>query len=195
MRVTEGQSTKALAVLALAVPVLLVSANVSAERFNSTNYTIDASVGNSFGGGSSASSYKLVSSGGEALVGDGSSGSYRLGSGYIAQTEKSMQLNVQPENLQLHYPIDEPVGVRLLDNTDGTGAATLVSTPSRVAGKLGQAVSFDGSTQYGTATGQRALDVDTSESRTISGWLKAGVQSQQAFIVCLLYTSPSPRDS
>lgn len=147
---------------------------VAADRFNSTNYTIDASVSNSFGGATSSTSYKMESSGGEAVIGNGQAGSYKLGQGYIAQLEKTLQLNVQPEHLLVHYPMEEPVGTRLYDNTAGVIHSSLVGSPVRGAGKIGQAVAFDGVNHYSTAGGQRTLDIDPSEAKTFSVWMKTG---------------------
>ncbi len=183
MRVSGSIGPIIVLVLGTAVPAVLLSSAVGAERYTSSNYTIDASVGNTFGGSTGSTNYKMVTSGGEAVVGNGASGSYRLGSGYIAGLERSIQLNVQPANLQLQYPMDELSGTRLLDNASGTTAARLVNGPTREAGKIGQAVNFNGSNHYATAGGQRDLDVDPGEARTFSAWFKAGAQSQQTYLL------------
>lgn len=75
-----------------------------ATRYTSPNYTIDASVGNSFGGSTDSGSYQLVASGGESIVGDGSGGSYILDQGYVAQLANSLQLVVTPS--VLNFPSD-----------------------------------------------------------------------------------------
>ncbi len=183
MRVSGSIRPIAVLVLGTAVPAFLLTSAVGAERYISSNYTIDASVGNSFGGSTGSTNYKMVTSGGEAVVGNGASGSYRLGSGYIAGLQRSIQLNVQPADLQVHYPMDEPSGNRLLDNTDGNATSTAANNPTRMSGKIGQAVSFNGTNQYATSGRQTALDIDAGEARTFSAWFKAGVQSQQAYIV------------
>lgn len=75
---------------------------VFADRFQSTNYTIDAGVaGNSAGGVQSSSNYALVSSGGESIVGNGTGGSYKLGEGYVAQLEQSIELSVSPATVAI----------------------------------------------------------------------------------------------
>ena len=75
--------------------VLVFARLASAGRYTSPNYTIDASVGNSFGGNSGSNSYKLTSSGGESIVGNGEGGSYKLTQGYVAQLEQAIQISVQ----------------------------------------------------------------------------------------------------
>lgn len=85
----------------LALP-LLFSATVHAERFTSPSYTIDASgIGASLAGPQSSTSYQLTSSGGESVIGDGSSGSYKLGEGYVAQLEQSLQLSLSPGTITI----------------------------------------------------------------------------------------------
>ena len=183
----EGNRSLTQAVLGIAGFSLLVLAalpvGARAESYGSTSYKIDAGVGNSFGGPASSGSYKMVSSGGEAIVGDGSSGSYKLGAGFVSQVEKSIQLNVHPASLLLHYPMDEPTGTKLFDNASGALDATITGAPSRVTGKIGQALSLNGSTQYANAGFLEPPNVDPGETRTISTWIKAGTQSQKSYIL------------
>lgn len=85
----------------LAIP-LIGSVNVQADRFSSTNYTIDASsAGSTIAGLQNSTNYRLVSSGGESAVGNGTSGSYKLGEGYIAQLDQSIQLSLSPTTVNL----------------------------------------------------------------------------------------------
>ncbi|PLS81519.1 hypothetical protein CYG49_01845, partial [Candidatus Saccharibacteria bacterium] len=98
--------------VALVAGAFVVVPSVSADRFNSTSYTIDASVSNSFGGATSSTSYRMESSGGEAVIGNGSAGSYKLGQGYVAQLEKSLELQVQPSSIAAYYHFDEKVGTK-----------------------------------------------------------------------------------
>lgn len=74
--------------------LLLIPAAVSANRYTSPNYTIDASVGNTFGGNVTSSGYQLTGSGGESIIGNGAGGSYLLGEGYVAQLGHGLQLSV-----------------------------------------------------------------------------------------------------
>lgn len=143
--------------------------HANADRFSSTNYTIDASVGNSFGGSNSSTNYKLVDSGGESVIGNGSGGSYKLGAGYIAQLEKSMQLVVQPSGLAAYYPLDEGTGSSVWDNSananNGTGTNNTWTT-----GKVGGALAMNGSNRYVNVPDSASLDPTTI---TVSAWLNS----------------------
>lgn len=76
--------------------------SVNAERFTSPSYTIDASaIGNSIGGQQGSTNYSLVSSGGESVIGNASGGSYKLGLGYVAQLEQSLELTVSPATISI----------------------------------------------------------------------------------------------
>lgn len=159
--------------LVTAVGVLLVAAlitsTVKADRFDSTNYVIDASVSNSFGGATSSASYKMESSGGEAIIGDGKAGSYKLGQGYIAQLEKSLQLSVLPSGLTSYYTLDAPEGKVAYDETTNSNKGALVGTPASTVGKLGNTFTFNG-------TDQR-IDIahgasNNLETYTVSAWIK-----------------------
>lgn len=163
-------------VAALAVPV-------GAERYTSPNYTIDASVGNSFGGAASSTNYKMVSSGGESIIGNGAGGSYKLGQGYIAQTEQSIELRLQPSSLVAYYPLDESSGTAAQDVGLSSLNAKLYNSPSWVAGKIGNGLQTDGVSQYAEIPNNAALDVAPGQARTISAWIKAGVQSQQTYFL------------
>lgn len=151
------------------VVVVSFSHHASANRYESPSFTIDASVGNSFGGTSGSSSYGLVSSGGEAIIGNGASGSYRMTQGYIAQLEKSLQLNVQPYNLEAYYPFETATGTRVYDNTANNINAVLPSGVTRATGKLDQSLSFDGTN--GVDLGNPG-QLQITENQTISMWLK-----------------------
>lgn len=73
-----------------------------AERFTSPSYTIDASgIGHSLSGRQTSTNYALTSAGGESLIGNAASGSYKLGQGYIAQLEQSIQLSLSPASISL----------------------------------------------------------------------------------------------
>lgn len=79
----------------------LVGASAAATRYTSPNYTIDASVGNSFGGDTTSANYRMTSSGGESIIGRGSGGSYLLGQGYVAQLEQAIEVTVDVSTLDL----------------------------------------------------------------------------------------------
>ena len=130
--------------VALVATLVVVSvANVAyADQFSSTNYKIDASVGNSLGGDQSSTNYRMTSSGGEALVGTASSTSYALGQGYVAQLtpNPSIQVNSSPSGLVAQYSLDEAAGVAAYDSGVGGYTATAGSAPTRQTGKIGGAV-------------------------------------------------------
>lgn len=97
MRGKKLSNANVWAVVSLLTLSLISGATVHADRFTSTNYTIDASsVGSSISGRQNSTSYQLVSSGGESVVGNGTSGSYKLGEGYVAQLDQSIQLSLSP---------------------------------------------------------------------------------------------------
>ena len=85
-----------------ALGVLLFSSPTFADRFSSPSYTIDASgVGNSLSGGQTSTNYQLTSAGGESVIGNATGGSYKLGQGYVAQLEQSIQLSLSPTTISL----------------------------------------------------------------------------------------------
>ncbi len=153
--------------------VFLISFSASAERYTSTNYTVDASVTNSFGGQSSSTSYGLVSSGGESIIGNGSGGSYKLGAGYVAQLEPlapSIQLTVQPSGLKAYYPLDENTGTTTADGSTYQHDGMLQSdalwyTP----GKIGSAVDMNVSGSVRIADN---ADLPSGNAMTVEAWVK-----------------------
>ena len=113
----------------------------SAERYSGGSYIIDASViGNSVGGEATGGSYKLISSGGESIIGNGTGGSYKIGTGYVAQLDKSLQLTVQPSGLVAYYPLDEPNGRSAYDAAYPGYTLNAVDMPDRATGKIGGAL-------------------------------------------------------
>jgi hypothetical protein len=144
--------------------------SVSAARFNSTNYIIDASVNNTFGGQSGSSSYKLTASGGESLVGNGASGSYKLGAGYVAQLEaSSYNLTVQPSGLVAYYPFDEGAGAQVYDSTANNNTGSTVNSPTWATGKLSGGMQFNGVDQSVQVAPSSALNI---ESMSLEAWIK-----------------------
>ena len=160
----------------LAVILVGFFSTASAERFTGGSYIIDASVvGNSFGGDTTGGSYKLTSSGGESIIGQGSGGSYKLNSGYVAQLQNSLQLTVQPANLRGYYPLDEESGTRVNDLSDSAINGTLNGTPTFGAGKIGGAVTLNGTTDY--ALVGTSADFTYTEF-TLQAWVKSSVTNQ-----------------
>ncbi len=160
------------AIVAGVISVTFASGAMAA-RFSSTSYVIDASVMNTFGGQGSSTSYKLTGSGGESIIGNGASGSYKMGAGYVAQLEKSMQLSVQPSGLMGHYPLDETTA-RIYDNSVNTIDGQAVAAPSSVAGKLGTALSFNGTSQYASIGTTSSF---TGTAFTLQAWVKTSTNT------------------
>lgn len=145
--------------------------SVSADRFSSTSYIIDASVANTTTGGStSSSSYKLTSSSGETAIGSGSAGSYKMGMGYVSQLDKSLSLTVQPSGLVASYPLDETTGTLIADQSTYGAYGTMQGTLPSTTGKLSTALSFDGSTQA-VMIGNKT-QTQLSSTGTIEAWIK-----------------------
>ena len=151
-----------------------------ADVFSSTSYEIDASVSGSFGGQTSSTNYKMVSSGGESVIGNGEGGSYKMGQGYVAQLDKSLQLSVLPEGSLGYFSFDEGVAVRAYDSSSYLNDANTVASPTWVAGKVGGALTFNGSTQY-VPFGNPAHYAVTSG--TVEAWVRSSVTTGQQAIV------------
>lgn len=146
--------------------------SVSADRFSSTSYIIDASLtNNTAAGNGSSTSYKLTSSTGENAIGNGSSGSYKLGVGYVAQLDKSLALTVQPSGLVASYPLDETSGVLIADQSVYSAYGTFQGTLSSVVGKLGAALSFNGSSQAVSIASNTQTQL--SSAGTLEAWVKS----------------------
>ncbi len=151
----------------------------SADRFSSTNYVIDASVMNSTGGLGTSTSYKLVSSAGESIVGNGASGSYKMGAGYVAQLQQSqgvqsLSFAVQPSGLVAYYPFDENAGTTVGDNSSYAANGSFVGTPTWSTGKVGAALTFNGSSQA-VAVGTNTQTQLTNG--TVEAWVSSNVST------------------
>jgi len=167
----EGYLTNGLGiVLLLAVLSLFFGSTVQANRYQSTNYTIDTStLGGSIAGEQSSTNYKLVSSGGESIIGDGASGSYALGSGYVGSLEKSLQLNLQPGGLLAHYSFDEAVTKTIHDQSATGLNLEATGTPTSVSGKMSNAVhTADNNSLQSSTSGATAVD---AANITVEAWL------------------------
>lgn len=188
----------------LALPLLLVS-SVSADRFSSTNYVIDASSGQSVSGGQSSTNYALTSSGGESVIGDGASGSYKLGQGYVATLEQSLQLNVQPSNLLTHLSFDEGTGTVALDSSASNISTDFVGAPTWSAGKIGGAVTTsNGNSLSNTSPGYSysqmtvcswAMITTTGTTPTIVSQADSTLTTNNMWSLGFATTSTAPRMS
>ena len=186
--------------------LLLAGVTVNAVTFNSDNFTVNGVIGNSFGGDTTSSSYKLSSTGGESIIGNGASGSYKLGEGYTAQLEKSLQLTVQPTSLGVYLPFDEPSGSVAFDQTANGNNGTVLNDPPRMTGKVNTALNF-------TATTQGILAPSTPSSRpsdvlTLEAWiyptsLSTSTRTQTiistketgGYVLSIIGASPDPCES
>lgn len=167
----RGRSRYIYAVVATVVVAAFSFHVARADRYSSSNYTIDTSVMSNFGGTSGSTNYGLTSSGGEAVIGDGAGGSYKLGVGYVAQLERSLSLTVQPSGLVGAYPLDETTGTLIADQSSYGAYGYMQGTLSSVAGKVGTALSFNGSSQD-VSVGNNA-QTQLSSKGTVETWVKS----------------------
>jgi hypothetical protein len=150
--------------------------SAQAATFNSTNFSINGDLGNSAAGAQNSTSYKLTSSAGESIAGNSSSGSYKLGQGYIATLENSLQLIIQPNGLTAYYGLNENIGTVAYDDSAGSQNGTLQASPSWTTGKVGTALSFNGSSQYVSLP-----DIDVAGSAiTVGAWVYPTTATQTA---------------
>ena len=100
-----------------------------AAAFNSSNYTINGTLGDSLAGAQTSPNYSLTSAGGESIAGQSTSTSYKLGQGYVATLEQSLELNVNPPTAALGSavpgtPVSTDVTATILTDAAGYGIAT-----------------------------------------------------------------------
>lgn len=133
--------------------------SVQAATFNSSNFSINGNLGDSAAGGQSSTNYQLVSAGGESIVGNGSSGSYKLGQGYVATLERSLQLNVQPNGLAGQWTFDQGSGSTVVDESVNSTAALSTGSPTYTTGQIGQGMNGFTTSNYLTATNDSVFNV------------------------------------
>ena len=160
---------------------LLVPGLAQGVTLVSPNYRLDPNANNSFGGSIGSTSYKLVDAGGEAAVGSGSSSSYRLSAGYVAELAQSIQLSILPSGIAAFYPLDTGQGGQVYDNSANNNQGSLVAAPTWVAGKLGQALTLNGATQYATVPSSASLNL--TGDMTLSAWVNLADLSVQHEII------------
>ncbi len=153
----------------LLVSGLLLPATAFANLLQSSHFRLDPNVTNSVGGVGSSASYKLTDSGGEAAVGAGSSGSYKLTQGYVSQLAHSVSLSVLPYGISAYYPLDTGTGIQAYDVSTNENRGSLNNSPNWVAGKIGQALSFNGSNQYVDVPSSSSLNL--SDTVTLEAWV------------------------
>jgi hypothetical protein len=134
----------------LAVGLLLAAlpATASANLLQSNHFRLDPDVANTFGGVGSSTNYKITDAGGETVVGAGASGSYKLAQGYVGSLPQALQLSVMPNGTYASWPLDTGTGSQAYDVSLTNDQATLVNSPTWITGIVGQALTFNGTTQY-----------------------------------------------
>ena len=152
--------------------------SVHAARLTSPSFTIDDTLGGSTAGKQESVNYGLVSSSGESVIGNGQGGSYILAQGYSAQLEQSLQLQVQPSNQLLYYPLDESTGTTAFDASTNNLFGTLSSGVSWAAGKINSGLSFDGASRMSLGN-PATLQVSTG---TVTTWIKTNGGGSMALI-------------
>lgn len=167
-------------VIMIGVISVVFTSQAMSARFSSSSYVIDASVMNNFGGQNSSSSYKMTSSAGESIIGNGAGGSYKIGTGYVAQLEHGISLSVQPGGLLGGYPLDETTMPSIYDNSANVFDGTAVGGPTSTAGKLGNALNFNGTSQY---VGIGSSSSFTGTSYTLEAWVKTSTNSGTRVVV------------
>ena len=150
--------------------MILLPGAAAASLLQSTHFRLDPNVANTFGGTGSSTSYKLTDSGGEAVVGTGTSTNYKLTQGYVAQLAQAISLSVLPSGVVAYYPLDTGAGTQAFDVSTNENRGVLTNSPSWVAGQVGQALSFNGTTQYVDIPSSASIDL--TGSSTFEAWVK-----------------------
>lgn len=163
-----ARSIFVLGLLAL-VTLIVPSGSSSADILKSPDYQLQPTVGDSFGGSVGSASYQLTDSGGEAAIGNGAGGSYKLGSGFVAELQHSINLYVEPAGLTGYWPMNEGTGPTVHDASGNNDDGTTVNSPSWVTGKIGDALSFNGTNQY-VAINNFSAGPAINGTQTISAW-------------------------
>ena len=162
----------AVAVVTLSITILVTGGGrVMADRYSSTNYTIDASVMNGFGGAGSSTNYQMVSTGGEAIIGNGAGGSYKLGQGYVAQLDQSLQLAVQPSGLAAYFPLDEENGTAVYDESVNGVIGQTFNAPAWGSAKVGQGMVFTGNADAKYVAVPDSVPLSITDKVTVSCWI------------------------
>lgn len=131
-----------------------------ATTFNSTNYSINGSLGDSSAGSQTSTNYALTSAAGESVAGNSSSGSYKLGQGYISTLENSLQVNVQPNGLIGNWTFDQGAGSTVVDESVNNTNAQFVGAPTYYgSGKIGQGLTGFNTSNYVLASNNPVFNV------------------------------------
>lgn len=138
-----GMTCAAVLTVAFALPAF-------ADVYSGGSYIVNGVIGNSGGDSTSGGSYNLSYASGESVIGNGGGGSYILGAGYVAQLAgvPTMRLDVQPGGLAAYYALNEGSGSGVSDASATKLNGNTNGAPAWVSGKIGKALSFNGSSQY-----------------------------------------------
>lgn len=156
--------------LALFLAILMLPGLAAADLLQSSHYRLDPDVADNFGGNTGSNDYALTDSGGEAVVGSGSSQSYQLSAGYQNALPQSISLSVLPTGTVAYYPFDTGSGTQAYDVGANENNGTLTGSPSWISGEIGDALSFNGTSQYVTVP--TASSLSQTGSLTIEAWVK-----------------------
>ena len=90
-------------------------------------------------------------------------------SGYNASAEASASFTVSPSGLVAYWKFDEGSGTTVSDSSGNGNTGTLVNGPLWTAGRVGNALFFDGIDDNVTVPDSNSLDL--SSSFTLSAWV------------------------
>jgi len=130
-----------------------------ATTFNSTNFSINGSLGDSSAGRQGTSNYQLTSAAGESIAGNSSSDSYKLGQGYVSTLENSLELRVQPNGLIGHYSFDQAAGGTVVDDSSNSNTATFTGTPTWTTGKVNGGMTGFSASDYASVNANSTYNV------------------------------------
>lgn len=133
--------------------------SANATTFNSTNFSINGSLGDSSAGRQGTSNYRLISSAGESIAGNGSSDSYKLGQGYVSTLENSLEVRVQPNGLIGHYSFDQGAGGTIVDDSSNSNTATFTGAPTWTTGKVNGGLTGFSATDYASVNANSTYNV------------------------------------
>jgi hypothetical protein len=162
---------------------------VQAATFTSPNFSINGNIGDSIAGAQASSSYQMIATGGESIAGSSESKSYKMGQGYVAQFENSIQLDVQPNGLVGYWSLNRTVvGAPAYDDsvTGNNGTYTTGSTSG--TGKVGSAWTGAGGAEGVTIPHNAAYP--SGDKMTLSGWIyKSGAATDSAIVTKWNYST------
>ncbi len=105
----------------------------------------------------------------------------------VSPRSQTAALDGADSGLVAWYKFNETSGTTATDYSGNGNVGTLVNGPTRVAGRMGSgALSFDGTNDY-VDTGKDFSDIVTSQSKTISAWVKPSAASS-GYPICLVRT-------